>query len=94
MLRLPASGIMTGGWKWAGDFTTLDLIAAGTNASNGALLATGGPPGCPGKSQREPRDLGLLVEPDDNASGWAEPSTEDQPFRSLVPYASASPEAW
>lgn len=27
------------GWKWAGSFTTLDLIAAGTNALNGALLA-------------------------------------------------------
>ena len=26
------------GWKWAGSFTTLDLIAAGTNALNGALL--------------------------------------------------------
>ena len=28
-----------GGWKWIGDFTTLDLIAAATNALNGALLA-------------------------------------------------------
>ena len=27
------------GWKWTGSFTTLDLIAAGTNALNGALLA-------------------------------------------------------
>ena len=27
------------GWKWTGNFTTLDLIAAGTNALNGALLA-------------------------------------------------------
>ena len=27
------------GWKWNGNFTTLDLIAAGTNALNGALLA-------------------------------------------------------
>jgi uncharacterized membrane protein YeiH len=27
------------GWKWKGTFTTLDLIAAGTNALNGALLA-------------------------------------------------------
>ena len=34
-----SSSIHTGGWKWTGDFTTLDLIAAGTNALNGALLA-------------------------------------------------------
>jgi hypothetical protein len=27
------------GWKWTGNFTTLDLIAVGTNALNGALLA-------------------------------------------------------
>ena len=27
------------GWKWTGNFTTLDLIAASTNALNGALLA-------------------------------------------------------
>lgn len=27
------------GWKWTGNFTGLDLIAAGTNALNGALLA-------------------------------------------------------
>jgi uncharacterized membrane protein YeiH len=27
------------GWKWTGSFTTLDLIAASTNALNGALLA-------------------------------------------------------
>ena len=27
------------GWKWTGNFTALDLIAAGTNALNGALLA-------------------------------------------------------
>jgi uncharacterized membrane protein YeiH len=27
------------GWQWTGNFTTLDLIAAGTNALNGALLA-------------------------------------------------------
>ena len=27
------------GWKWTGSFTTLDLICAGTNALNGALLA-------------------------------------------------------
>ncbi len=27
------------GWQWAGKFTTLDLIAAATNALNGALLA-------------------------------------------------------
>ena len=28
-----------GGFKWYGDFTTIDLIAASTNALNGALLA-------------------------------------------------------
>ena len=27
------------GWKWTGSFTALDLIAASTNALNGALLA-------------------------------------------------------
>ena len=36
---LAAGGIHVGGWKWTGNFTTLDLIAAGTNALNGALLA-------------------------------------------------------
>lgn len=34
-----ANTIDTGGWKWTGDLTVLDLIAAGTNALNGALLA-------------------------------------------------------
>ncbi len=34
-----AGGIHFGGWKWTGDFTGIDLIAAGTNALNGALLA-------------------------------------------------------
>ena len=28
-----------GGWDWSGNFTTIDLIAASTNALNGALLA-------------------------------------------------------
>jgi uncharacterized membrane protein YeiH len=28
-----------GGWKWTGSFTSIDLIAATTNALNGALLA-------------------------------------------------------
>ena len=36
---LAAGGIHVGGWEWTGDFTALDLIAAGTNALNGALLA-------------------------------------------------------
>jgi len=27
------------GWKWTGSFTTIDLIAASTNALNGAILA-------------------------------------------------------
>ena len=34
-----AGGIHFGGWKWTGDFTGIDLIAASTNALNGALLA-------------------------------------------------------
>jgi uncharacterized membrane protein YeiH len=34
-----AAGITIGGFKWTGNFTTLDLIAATTNALNGALLA-------------------------------------------------------
>ena len=35
-----ASGpIHFGDWKWTGSFTTIDLIAATTNALNGALLA-------------------------------------------------------
>ena len=29
---LAAGGIHVGGWEWTGDFTALDLIAAGTNA--------------------------------------------------------------
>ena len=36
---LAGGGIHVGGWKWIGKFTTLDLIAAATNALNGALLA-------------------------------------------------------
>jgi uncharacterized membrane protein YeiH len=34
-----ASSVHIGGWTWAGSFTTLDLIAVGTNALSGALLA-------------------------------------------------------
>jgi uncharacterized membrane protein YeiH len=34
-----ASGITIGGFSWFGHFTTIDLIAASTNALNGALLA-------------------------------------------------------
>ena len=34
-----ASAITIGGFKWTGNFTTVDLIAATTNALNGALLA-------------------------------------------------------
>ena len=34
-----ATAIHYGGWKWTGEFTTIDLIAATTNALNGALLA-------------------------------------------------------
>jgi uncharacterized membrane protein YeiH len=36
---LAAGGIHFGGWKFTGDFTLIDLIAAATNALNGALLA-------------------------------------------------------
>jgi uncharacterized membrane protein YeiH len=36
---LVASNVTFGGFKWTGDFTTIDLIAATTNALNGALLA-------------------------------------------------------
>ena len=34
-----AQAVHFGGWKWTGDFTTIDLIAATTNALNGAILA-------------------------------------------------------
>jgi uncharacterized membrane protein YeiH len=34
-----AQGIHFGGFTWTGNFTTIDLIAATTNALNGALLA-------------------------------------------------------
>ena len=34
-----ATTIHWGGWKFTGDFTLIDLIAASTNAFNGALLA-------------------------------------------------------
>ncbi|HEX9118087.1 MAG TPA: TRIC cation channel family protein, partial [Anaerolineae bacterium] len=36
---LAAGVVWFHGWKWTGNFITLDLIAAGTNALNGALLA-------------------------------------------------------
>jgi uncharacterized membrane protein YeiH len=36
---IAAVGIHYGGWKWTGNFTGIDLIAAATNALNGALLA-------------------------------------------------------
>lgn len=39
MYILSADDVTFGGWSWTGDFTTLDLIAATTNALNGALLA-------------------------------------------------------
>ncbi len=34
-----ANSVAVGGFEWTGDFTTVDLIAASTNALNGALLA-------------------------------------------------------
>jgi uncharacterized membrane protein YeiH len=39
MGSLLATSVTVGGWKFSGDFTTIDLIAASTNALNGALLA-------------------------------------------------------
>ena len=38
-LPLASSGLHIGDFTWTGDFTTIDLIAASTNALNGALLA-------------------------------------------------------
>lgn len=38
-MRLLAGDVTFGGFVWTGDFTTIDLIAASTNALNGALLA-------------------------------------------------------
>jgi uncharacterized membrane protein YeiH len=38
-LVLADSALHIGGFKWSGDYTTVDLIAASTNALNGALLA-------------------------------------------------------
>jgi uncharacterized membrane protein YeiH len=38
-LGVLAATIHWGGWKFTGDFTLIDLIAASTNALNGALLA-------------------------------------------------------
>jgi uncharacterized membrane protein YeiH len=35
----PTIPISVGGFKWTGEFTTIDLIAATTNALNGAILA-------------------------------------------------------
>src|SRR5436305_70751 len=34
-----AASVHWGGFKWTGSYTTIDLIAASTNALNGALLA-------------------------------------------------------
>lgn len=39
MNGLLASSVHWGGFKWSGSYTTVDLIAASTNALNGALLA-------------------------------------------------------
>ncbi len=38
-MMLAATAIDWGAWKFTGDYTTIDLIAASTNALNGALLA-------------------------------------------------------
>jgi len=37
--HLPVLGLAFGDWKFTGNYTTVDLIAASTNALNGALLA-------------------------------------------------------
>ncbi|GAB3787578.1 trimeric intracellular cation channel family protein [Nocardioides ungokensis] len=37
--EIVTAGITMGDFQWTGDFTTIDLIAASTNALNGALLA-------------------------------------------------------
>ena len=38
-IPLASSALHVGDFKWTGDFTTIDLIAASTNSLNGALLA-------------------------------------------------------
>jgi len=38
-LAILASSVHWGGYEWTGSYTTIDLIAASTNALNGALLA-------------------------------------------------------
>jgi uncharacterized membrane protein YeiH len=38
-LLLASQGVHWGGFKWSGNFTTVDLVAAATNSLNGALLA-------------------------------------------------------
>src|SRR5499425_3882478 len=39
LLAASSTAVHLGGFKWHGSFTTIDLIAASTNALNGALLA-------------------------------------------------------
>lgn len=39
LTALAAAPVTWGGFQWTGSFTTIDLIAASTNALNGALLA-------------------------------------------------------
>src|SRR5690242_13932534 len=39
LLAASTTALHFGGFKWHGNFTTIDLIAASTNALNGALLA-------------------------------------------------------
>ena len=38
-IAILASSVHWGGFQWTGNYTTIDLIAASTNALNGALLA-------------------------------------------------------
>jgi hypothetical protein len=39
LVQIGPGGIHYGSWKWSGNFALIDLIAASTNALNGALLA-------------------------------------------------------
>lgn len=38
LIGITGQSVTVGGFQWTGEFTTLDLIAAATNALNAALL--------------------------------------------------------
>ena len=75
-----AAGITFGGFKWTGDFTTIDLIAATTNALDGALLACA-------VSARRLKGVGPLAPPGTSlVVAWAEgPLTEETAGRWPAP---------